>query len=119
MLTITPHTDLRANVHSPKISEIADFLGREEPALVELLEAFGDLEAAEAARQAARLSEARVPELQSLGNAIKRVLAGLDDIQPSFVEHMMIAGVCQRDAPAAIRWTGARLTDLLGIIEAA
>ena len=119
MLNTTSDTDLEVYLHNPRIAEIADFLAREQDALVELLETLGEFEAAEAARNAARLSAAQTTDLEGLGNDLVQVLNGLDSIPLAVVEHMMFAGLGPRDAHAAIRWAGARLTDLLGILETA
>ena len=119
MLNTTSDIAIKARAYNPKVAEIGDFLAREEEALVELLETLGEFEAAEAVRNAARLAAAQTQDLEGLGNELIQVLDGLDSIPVAVVEHMMFAGLGPRDAHAAIRWSGARLTDLLGILEAA
>ena len=119
MLNTTSDIAIEAHGHNPKVAEIAGFLAREEAQLCELLETLGEFEAADAVRSAARLSAAQSSDLEALGQDLEQVLDGLDCIPMAVVEHMMFAGLGPRDAHAAIRWAGARLTDLLGILEAA
>lgn len=119
MLNTTSDIVFKAGAYNPRVAEIGNFLAREEEALVDLLETLGEFEAAEAVRNAAWLTAAQTPDLEGLGYELVQVLNGLNSIPLAVVEQMMFAGLGPRDAHAAIRWAGARLTDLLGILEAA
>jgi hypothetical protein len=113
MLNTTSETALAAHCDTPK-AEIAAFLENEEEPLTELLEALGEFEAADAVRRAARLAAEQTPDLGALGRELVQVIDALAGMPFAVVEDMMFAGLGPRDAHAAIRWSGARLTDLLG-----
>lgn len=119
MLNSTSHSAIVGASNNPKLVEIAVFLDQEEQALTDLLTDLGEFEAANAVGVAARLAAAPKPDLSALGDAPETILDGLESIPMAVVEHMMFAGLGPRDAHTAVRWAGARVTDLFGIIEAA
>ncbi len=88
------------------------FLAREADALRTLLETVGELDAANAILEIERLMAGSNSETRPIDDALKEIRKALEEIPFRDIENIARSRDGPRDLHAAVRWYGARITDL-------
>ena len=104
----------------PTTNEIAEagtcavrrFLAREADALRTLLETVGEFDAANAILEIERLMDGSNSETRPVDDALKEIRMALAEIPFRDIENIARSRDGPRDLHAAVRWYGARITDL-------
>ena len=88
------------------------FLAREADALRTLLEAIGEFDAANAILEIAKMMDGSNSETRPVDDALKEIRVALEEIPFRDIENIARSREAPRDLHAAVRWYGARITDL-------
>ena len=100
-----------------KMTFLRDFLGKEAEGLRELLNVCGETAASNAVDHLQGLCSAVNPDVVAIGRQLETVGSALADISFRKLEEMALAGHGPRNFDAALRWYGARVSELCGTLR--
>lgn len=95
-----------------QVDTLGQFIAEEAECLKEILDIFGECEASDAVVELEGLCVAAQTDVTAVGMALETVLLALESIPFLVLEHAAVSGEGPRDLHAALRWYGARVSDL-------